>query len=46
MRFTYEQMQGSHSGAQLLLYPHQGSWIERIEDSMAAWRKLSKNLKE
>jgi sugar phosphate isomerase/epimerase len=22
------------SGAQLLLYPHQGSWIERIEDSM------------
>ena len=22
------------SGAQLLLYPHQGSWIERLEDSM------------
>ncbi len=22
------------SGAQLLLYPHQGSWIERIEDSI------------
>ena len=24
------------SGAQLLLYSHQGSWIERIEDSMRA----------
>jgi sugar phosphate isomerase/epimerase len=22
------------SGAQLLLYPHQGSWVERIEDSI------------
>jgi sugar phosphate isomerase/epimerase len=26
--------QARDSGAQLLLYPHQGSWIERIEDSI------------
>jgi len=26
--------QAKDSGAQLLLYPHQGSWVERIEDSI------------
>ena len=26
--------QARESGSQLLLYPHQGSWIERLEDSM------------
>jgi sugar phosphate isomerase/epimerase len=26
--------QARESGAQLLLYPHQGSWIERIEDAV------------
>jgi sugar phosphate isomerase/epimerase len=26
--------QARESGAQLLLYPHQGSWVERLEDSI------------
>ena len=30
------------SGAQLLLYPHQGSWIERIEDSMRVAAKVDR----
>lgn len=30
------------SGAQLLLYPHQGSWIERIEDSVRVARKVDR----
>jgi sugar phosphate isomerase/epimerase len=30
------------SGAQLLLYPHQGSWIERIEDSMRVAEKVDR----
>ncbi len=30
------------SGAQLLLYPHQGSWIERIEDSMRVADKVDR----
>ena len=30
------------SGAQLLLYPHQGSWIERLEDSMRVADKVGR----
>jgi len=30
------------SGAQLLLYPHQGSWIERIEDSCRVAEKVDR----
>lgn len=30
------------SGAELLLYPHQGSWIERIEDSMRVAEKVDR----
>lgn len=30
------------SGAQLLLYPHQGSWIERIEDSIRVAAKVDR----
>ena len=30
------------SGAQLLLYPHLGSWIERIEDSMRVAEKVDR----
>ena len=30
------------SGAQLLLYPHQGSWIERIEDSVRVAAKVDR----
>lgn len=30
------------SGAQLLLYPHQGSWIERIEDSIRVAEKVDR----
>jgi sugar phosphate isomerase/epimerase len=30
------------SAAQLLLYPHQGSWIERIEDSMRVAEKVDR----
>lgn len=30
------------SGAQLLLYPHQGSWIERIDDSMRVAEKVDR----
>ena len=29
-------------GAQLLLYPHQGSWIERIEDSVRVAEKVDR----
>lgn len=32
----------TESGAQLLLYPHQGSWIERIEDSMRVAEKVDR----
>ncbi len=31
-----------HSGSQLLLYPHQGSWIERIEDSIRVADKVDR----
>jgi sugar phosphate isomerase/epimerase len=31
-----------NSGAQLLLYPHQGSWIERLEDSMRVAEKVDR----
>jgi sugar phosphate isomerase/epimerase len=31
------------SGAQLLLYPHQGSWIERIEDSVRVADKVNRS---
>lgn len=31
------------SGAQLLLYPHQGSWVERIEDSCRVADKVDRN---
>lgn len=34
--------QARESGAQLLLYPHQGSWIERIEDSMRVADKVDR----
>jgi len=30
------------SAAQLLLYPHQGSWIERIEDSVRVAEKVNR----
>ena len=30
------------SGARLLLYPHQGSWIERLEDSMRVADKVDR----
>lgn len=30
------------SGAQLLLYPHQGSWVERIEDSIRVADKVDR----
>jgi sugar phosphate isomerase/epimerase len=30
------------SGAQLLLYPHQGSWVERIEDSVRVGEKVNR----
>ncbi len=30
------------SGAQLLLYPHQGSWVERIEDSIRVAEKVDR----
>jgi sugar phosphate isomerase/epimerase len=30
------------SGAQLLLYPHQGSWVERIEDSVRVAEKVNR----
>jgi sugar phosphate isomerase/epimerase len=30
------------SGAELLLYPHQGSWIERLEDSMRVAEKVDR----
>ena len=30
------------SGAQLLLYPHQGSWVERIEDSVRLAEKVNR----
>ena len=31
------------SGAQLLLYPHQGSWVERIEDSIRVAEKVDRS---
>lgn len=31
------------SGAQLLLYPHQGSWVERIEDSCRVADKVDRH---
>ena len=34
--------QAKDSGAQLLLYPHQGSWIERIEDSIRVADKVDR----
>ena len=34
--------QAKESGAQLLLYPHQGSWIERIEDSVRVADKVNR----
>jgi sugar phosphate isomerase/epimerase len=34
--------QARESGAQLLLYPHQGSWIERIEDSIRVADKVDR----
>ena len=30
------------SGAQLLLYPHQGSWVERIEDAERVAEKVNR----
>src|SRR5262249_11101935 len=30
------------SGSQLLLYPHQGSWVERIEDSIRVADKVDR----
>lgn len=35
--------QAKASGAQLLLYPHQGSWIERIEDSVRVADKVNRS---
>ena len=32
----------SDSGSQLLLYPHQGSWVERIEDSVRVAEKVDR----
>lgn len=34
--------QAKESGAQLLLYPHQGSWVERIEDSVRLGDKVDR----
>ena len=34
--------QAKDSGAQLLLYPHQGSWVERIEDSIRVGDKVDR----
>lgn len=34
--------QARESGAQLLLYPHQGSWVERIEDSCRVADKVDR----
>jgi len=34
--------QARESGAQLLLYPHQGSWIERIEDALRVANKVDR----
>jgi len=34
--------QARDSGAQLLLYPHQGSWVERIEDSIRVADKVDR----
>ena len=34
--------QAKDSGAQLLLYPHQGSWVERIEDAMRVADKVNR----
>jgi sugar phosphate isomerase/epimerase len=34
--------QAQDSGAQLLLYPHQNSWVERIEDSMRVAGKVDR----
>ncbi len=34
--------QARASGSQLLLYPHQGSWIERIEDSIRVADKVDR----
>lgn len=34
--------QAHESGAQLLLYPHQGSWVERIEDSVRVADKVDR----
>jgi sugar phosphate isomerase/epimerase len=31
------------SGAQLLLYPHQGSWVERIEDAVRVAEKVDRS---
>ena len=32
----------SDSGSQLLLYPHQGSWVERVEDSIRVADKVDR----
>ena len=32
-----------NSGSQLLLYPHQGSWVERIEDSIRVADKVDRS---
>jgi sugar phosphate isomerase/epimerase len=34
--------QAEESGAQLLLYPHQGSWVERLEDSIRVADKVDR----
>ncbi len=34
--------QAEDSGAQLLLYPHQGSWVERLEDSVRVADKVDR----
>jgi sugar phosphate isomerase/epimerase len=34
--------QAKDSGAQLLLYPHQGSWVERLEDSVRVADKVDR----
>ncbi len=34
--------QAQPSGAQLLLYPHQGSWVERIEDAVRVANKVNR----
>lgn len=34
--------QAKDSGSQLLLYPHQGSWVERIEDSVRVADKVDR----